>query len=43
VDTHPSIAKWWYEDDHTVLVGGDDSFLKSYDLRMGKVNRMCFW
>ena len=34
----PSCLQWWRDDENMILVGGENSFLASYDLRTGKVN-----
>uniref|UniRef100_H2ZCY7 Uncharacterized protein n=1 Tax=Ciona savignyi TaxID=51511 RepID=H2ZCY7_CIOSA len=36
VDTQPTAIHWWKGEDNKVLVGGDNSFLASYDLKSGK-------
>ncbi|XP_076817432.1 WD repeat-containing protein 25-like isoform X2 [Clavelina lepadiformis] len=32
----PSCLQWWRDDENMILVGGENSFLASYDLRTGK-------
>nr|CAB3267690.1 WD repeat-containing protein 25 [Phallusia mammillata] len=36
VDEQLSVGKWWKGDDNMVLLGGENSFLASFDMRTGK-------